>query len=211
MTNRTLRVQRGFTGFTFCAQYCSMAQHLSSSAFGPAGLGSIFATLAASSPRPRYAFLVLQLVAEAAGTAGRAGPFVQLPNGPMGLRDWLCTQLMPMSERNVRRAALRERVVAGLSVRLLGDPRHDEPIIAAAVEEHVLAVGRANVSRAISDLVKAGLLRRHYAGYATNHVNRGGGRHAVYEIEPETLGALGKSPSKVYTPVASRQGEFFAA
>ena len=211
MTNRTPRLQRGFTGFTFCAQYCSMAQHLSSPAFGPAGLGSIFATLAASSPRPRYAFLVLQLVAEAAGNGGRAGPFVQLPHGPMGLRDWLCTQLMPISERNTRRTALHGRVVAGLSVRLVGDPQHDDPIIAAAVEEHVLAVGRANVSRAISDLVKAGLLRRHYAGYATNHVNRGGGRHAVYEIEPETLAALGKTTTPAHAKVGPRQGELFAA
>lgn len=188
-----------------------MAQHLSSSDYGPAGLGSIFATLAASSPRPRYAFLVLQLVAEATARAGRAGPFVQTPNGPMGLRDWLCTQLMPMSERNVRRTALRERVVAGLSPRLIGDPEHDEPIIAAAVEEHVLAVGRANISRAISDLVKAGLLRRHYAGYATNHVNRGGGRHAVYEIEPETLAALGKAAAPLRARAVPRQGELFAA
>ena len=187
-----------------------MAKHLSSPDFAQAGLGSIFATLAASSPRPRYAFLVLQLVAEASGRAGRAGPFVQTCHGAVGLRDWLCTQLMPMSERNVRRAALRERVIAGLSPKLNDDPQHDEPIIAAAVEEHVLAVGRANVSRAISDLVRAGLLR-HYAGYATNHINRGGGRHAVYQIEPAALAALGKKLSPERVPTGPRQGELFAA
>jgi predicted transcriptional regulator len=77
----------------------------------------------------------------------------------------------------------------------------------------VLAVDRANVSRAISDLVRAGLMRRHYAGYATNHSNRGGGRHAVYVVEPDILAALGKStgfaPSFPHGP--ARQGQFFAA
>ena len=182
-----------------------MAQQTFRSSSGPTGLGSIFAVLAACSARPRYAFLVLQLVAEVADGAGRAGPFVHFPSGPMGLRDWLCTQLMPMSARNVRRAALRARVVDGLADRLTGAPLHDEPIIAAALEEHVLAVGRANVSRAISDLVKAGLLRRHYAGYATNHANRGGGRHAVYVIEPHALAAMGKAVTASATGMSSRE------
>lgn len=177
----------------------------------PTGLGSIFAALAASSARPRYAFLVLQLVAEVANTQGRAGPFVPQGEGLMGLRDWLCTQLMPISERNVRRAALRARVIASLDDKLTGVPGHDEPIVATAVEDHVLAVGRANISRAISDLVKAGLLRRHYAGYATNHENRGGGRHAVYVIEPDALVALGRSVPAALVPVTSRQGQLFAA
>ena len=175
------------------------------------GLGSIFAVLASSSARPRYAFLVLQLVAEVANGQGRAGPLVQRPAGPMGLRDWLCTQLMPMSERNVRRNALRARVIASLSDQLTGDLGHDEPIIASAVEEHVLAVGRANVSRAISDLVKVNLLRRHYAGYATNHQNRGGGRQAVYVIEPDTMRARGKAIGEVRVADAPRQGQLFAA
>ena len=188
-----------------------MAQNAFSTSFGPIGLGSIFAVLAASSTRPRYAFLVLQLVAEAADGVGRAGPFVHLPAGPMGLRDWLCTQLMPISERNVRRTALRARIVVGLVERLIGDPVHDEPIIAAAVEEQVLGVGRANVSRAISDLVKAGLLRRHYAGYATSHANRGGGRQAVYVIEPHAMAALGKGMPLASAAQMTRQGQLFAA
>ena len=95
-------------------------------------------------------------------------------------------------------------------LRILGDLRQDDAMIAAAVEEHVLTVGRANVSRAISDLVKAGLLRRHYAGYATNHVNRGGGRHAVYEVAPQTLVALGKARVPQVSRKTPRQGELFA-
>ena len=187
------------------------SKSLGSSTFSPTGLGSIFAVLAACSARPRYAFLVLQLVAEAADGAGRAGPLVHFASGPMGLRDWLCTQLMPMSERNVRRAALRARVIYGLAAKLTGEPEHDEPIISVALEEHVLAVGRANVSRAISDLVKAGLLRRYYAGYATDHVNRGGRRQAVYVIEPHGLVAMGKGTVQDSPAHLPRQGQLFAA
>jgi hypothetical protein len=62
-------------------------------------------------------------------------------------------------------------------------------------------VGRQNVSRAISDLVKAVLVMRHYAGYATNHANRGAGRDAVYVLSPTALQTLGKSVAAI--PVAS--------
>lgn len=177
------------------------------------GIGSIYATLAKVSARPRYAFLVLQLVTEAADAKGRAGPLVRDgSNRPLYLRDWLCTQLLPLSERDDRRLALRARVIEALGDRIGGNRQEDEALIAGAVEEQVLAAGRSNISRAISDLVKAGFLSRHYSGYATNHANRGGGRHAVYVVEPQILAALGRPiapmphrPSKI--PV---QGQLFA-
>ena len=177
------------------------------------GIGAIFATLARTSTRPRYAFLVLQLVAEAANGQGRAGPFISCGDARIALRDWLCTQLMPMSERDGRRSALRVRIVAGLSDRLTGDRDHDHRLIDEAVGDHVLIVGRANVSRAISELVRAGLVRRHYAGYATNHENRGGGRNAVYVVEPDILTALGKPAADVFRLPSSiaGQGQLFAA
>ena len=182
------------------------------------GVGGIYAVLAEASNRPRYAFLVLQLIAEIADGRGQAGPFVASSPGagegePVLLRDWLCSQLLPMSEQPARRAALRERVEAGLKDELTGRPEIDEPHIEAAVEEQVLSVGRANVSRATSDLVRAGLVTRHYAGYATNHKNRGGGRHAVYVVKPAVLRLLRK-PAAVPAVSASRiprQGELFAA
>ena len=200
--------ERGFTGFTFCAQYWSMQFNTHFS-----GIGSIYATLAKVSARPRYAFLVLQLVTEATDVKGRAGPLVRDgSNHPLYLRDWLCAQLLPLSERDDRRLALRARVVKTLGARLTGNLEADEAVIAEAVEEQVLAAGRSNISRAISDLVKAGFLSRHYAGYATSHANRGGGRHAVYVVEPQILAALGRPiapiphrPSRV--PV---QGQLFA-
>jgi hypothetical protein len=54
---------------------------------------------------------------------------------------------------------------------------------------------------------------RHYAGYATNHANRGGGRYAVYVVAPDILAALGK-PVLRAPPVAQTlavQGLLFAA
>ena len=177
------------------------------------GVGTIYAALAAASSRPRYAFLVLQLVAEAADTGGRAGPLVGRGLDRMLLRDWLCTQLFPMSEQVARRAGLRARVIASLQSQLTGDAGADAARIELAVEEQALAVGRANISRAISDLVRTGFVTRHYAGYATNHANRGGGRHAVYVVPPGGLRALGKSAAMHQNAAvpAKRQGELFAA
>lgn len=163
---------------------------MSATATTPASLGSIFQRLAAGSARPRYAFLVLNLISEAAGPAGRAGPFVERGEGPVMLRDWLAGELMPLSGRDRRRDALRARVMADLAPKLSGDPDKDAALIEAAVEEEALAVGKANVSRAVSDLVRAGLVRRHYAGRARNHRNRGGQRLAVYAVEPEVMAAI---------------------
>ena len=177
------------------------------------GVGGIYAVLVEASNRPRYAFLVLQLVAEIADGRGQAGPFVAQGGAPVLLREWLCSQLLPMSAQPARRAALRARVAEGLKAELTGKPEFDAARIEAAVEEQVQAVGRANVSRAISDLVRAGLMTRHYAGYATNHKNRGGGRHAVYVVKPAVLRLL-RMPAAVPTVSASRmprQGELFAA
>ena len=182
------------------------------------GVGGIYAVLVEASSRPRYAFLVLQLIAELADGRGQAGPFVSSA-GKAGageavlLRDWLCTQLLPMSEQPARRAALRARVAASLSDQLTGNRAIDNAAIDAAVEEQVLAVGRANVSRATSDLVRAGLLTRHYAGYATNHKNRGGGRHAVYVVKPAVLRLLRRPAAAqgAAFPQIPRQGELFAA
>ncbi|MBK8631905.1 MAG: hypothetical protein IPN84_17515 [Sphingomonadales bacterium] len=175
------------------------------------GLGSIVATLASHSSRPRYAFMLLQLVADAADGSGRAGPFIARGNVTSTIRDWLVTQLQPMSARDGRRAALRARVVANVADKLTGIEAEDAAMIEAEIADQVLEVGRQNVSRAMSDLVKAGLVSRHYAGYATNHANRGAKRHAVYVVKPVVMAALGRrmvAPTRKGGP----QGEFqFAA
>lgn len=162
-------------------------------------LGSILAALAAASSRPRYAFMVLGLIAEAARADGEAGPWVQLP-APMpgsgagmervSLRDWLARQLVPLAARDRRRADLRARVAARIGS---SDPDRVE----AALAEEALAIGKANVSRAVSDLVRAGLVRRHYAGRITDHCNRGGRRLAVYRVDPPVLNAIRSRPTLV--------------
>ena len=176
------------------------------------GMGDIIGFLSQVSRRPRYAFFVLQLVAEIADGRGQAGPRITVAKDTLLLREWLCSQLLPLSERGARRAALRARVAASLSDQLTGDAAHDAALIDLAVDDQVQAVGRANVSRAISDLLRAGLMSRFYAGYATNHANRGGGRHAVYVIKPFVLKLLRKPAAASCAPRRQQsQGELFAA
>ena len=79
----------------------------------------------------------------------------------------------------------------------LGPRASDKLLVAAALEEEALAVGKANVSRAVSDLVKAGFVRRYYAGRVRGHQNRGGGRHAVYFVAPPVLNAMRSRPTLV--------------
>jgi predicted transcriptional regulator len=160
------------------------------------GLGGIYALLSQASSRPRYAFLVLQLIAELADERGHAGPFVKTEGRAVLLREWLCDQLLPMSERPGRRASLRRRVEEELAGSLLGNPELDAQRIEQAVDEQVRAVGRANVSRAVSGLVKAGIVSRFYQGFATNHVHQGGGRNVVYVVKPEVLQLLPKARSE---------------
>lgn len=164
-------------------------------AAAPSDLGTILATLAGASRRPRYAFMVLGLIAEAARPDGQAGPWVRRggPSGQgerVGMRDWLARQLAPLAANDRRRATLRARVAA----RIGGD---DAAAIDAALAEEALAIGRANVSRAVSDLVRAGLVRRHYAGRVTDHANRGGRRMAVYAVAPPVLNAIRSRPTLV--------------
>jgi hypothetical protein len=56
-------------------------------------------------------------------------------------------------------------------------------------------------------------MSRFYAGYATHHANRGGGRHAVYVIKPFVLQLLRKPivQPKASAPLAKSQAERFAA
>jgi hypothetical protein len=121
-------------------------------------------------------------------------------------------QLLPLSEREDRRSGLRARVVEMVRDRLTSDTDAEELVIAEAIEEQVLAAGRSNISRAISDLVKAGCLSRHYAGYATSHANRGGGRQAVYVVEPQILGAMGRPVAPAPRRLSRKpvQGQLFA-
>jgi hypothetical protein len=161
----------------------------------PLDLPTLLARVQAISARPRYAFMVLNLIAKASGTRGRAGPYVVDRGVRVPVRDWLCDALAPMAARAPTRVALVEQVrddrgVAGL---LPADRNAAHQMVEVEVRSRMRKTGRANVSRAVSDLVRAGLLQRHYQGHRVDHANRGAGRLAVYTIAAATLAALAGS------------------
>lgn len=155
---------------------------------GPSSHGamsSLLNCLSQASSRPRYAFMVLSLIAEVADEKGEAGPFVRRGRQAFALRDWLCDSLAPMGARDPRRVALTERVRSDLILedRMPEDLEHAAQVIEDEVRARVRASGKSNLSRAVSELVGAGLLRRYYKGYAIDQENRGGQRHAVYVLQ----------------------------
>ena len=75
-------------------------------------------------------------------------------------------------------------------VEVLDDAEQAARAIDNEVRERVRRSGRCNVSRAVSDLVRAGLVRRHYQGYRVDHHNRGAQREAVYTITEAAARAL---------------------
>lgn len=157
---------------------------------GLMSISDILDRLATASSRPRYAYMVLGLIAESADRNGKAGPLVATPTGPLPLRDWIAEALLKTAERDRRRAKLRAGVARELAQKLPPGEPLDLMMLEAAVTERARQVGRANVSRAVSDLVRAGLVQRHYEGYRTNHHNRGGGRSVVYTVSADVLAAL---------------------
>lgn len=156
-------------------------------------LRSVLERLATISARPRYAFMVLNLIAKAAGASGRAGPFIPDPNGPVPVRDWLCDALTPMAQRRPQRLAIVESVRGELEREgsLPTDAAEAQALIDAEVRHRVRQSGRSNVSRAVSELVRAGFLTRHYQGHRLDHQNRGAQRQAVYTVTREAQLALG--------------------
>ncbi|WP_454887815.1 hypothetical protein [Sphingomonas oryzagri] len=157
-------------------------------------LPAIIERIADVSPRPRYAFMVLNLIAKAASKAnnGSAGPYVFENGRRVGLRDWLCDSLVPMAKRDARRRSIVDEVTAALEARNLlpADEREAARVVDVEVRERVRRSGRCNVSRAVSDLVRAGLIRRHYQGFRVDHHNRGAQREAVYTITEAASAAL---------------------
>lgn len=151
----------------------------------PSPVSSLLDCLAHVSTRPRYAFMVLSLIAEVADERGEAGPFVRRAGREATLRDFLCDSLAPMGGRDPRRAALAERVKSDLVLedRMPTDPAAAAALVEEEVRDRVRASGKTNLSRAVSELVGAGLLKRYYKGFAVDHENRGGQRHAVYVLQ----------------------------
>lgn len=159
------------------------------------GLSGIMRQVAAHSARPRYTFLVLDLIARAAGPGGRAGPLVREGTALVPIREWLCDAISPSAARHHRRVAIADQVRMELAAhsRLPSDPAEAQRAIDDELRDRVRASGMTSVSRAVSELVRAGLLKRHYQGYRVDHENRGAQRQAVYTVPPEIRNALDRS------------------
>ena len=181
-------------------------------------LSALLDRLAHASTRPRYAFMLLTLIAEVARPDGSAGPMVAKDGRPEPLRDWLCDALTPMGGRDPRRLALAARIRAELAGqgRLPADADAASLAIEEEVKLRVRASGKTNLSRAVSEMVAAGLLRRHYQGYRVDHHNRGAQRQAVYTLAGLALilvapatGPLPQPlpPALIPAPARPRQGE----
>ncbi len=158
-------------------------------------LPALLERLSDISPRPRYTFMVLNLIARAAGTSGSAGPYVTDGDHAVPVRDWLSDALLPVAKRDSRRRMLADQVRAELERKggLPDDPGLADAVVGDEVRARLMRSGRTNVSRAVSDLVRAGFVRRHYQGYRVDHQNRGAQREAVYTITPAVKRALGNA------------------
>lgn len=150
--------------------------------------------LAQVSQRPRYTFMVLNLIARAAGGSDSVGPYIKDRGEAVPVREWLSDAMVPVARRDARRLAMVEQVRAEMELegRLPKNPDLAAQAVAQEVRARVRTSGRSNISRAVSDLVRAGFLRRHYQGYRVDHENRGAAREAVYTILPTVKRALGK-------------------
>lgn len=153
-------------------------------------VGQILDRLAEVSSRPRYAFAVLNLLAEQAGPGSRVGPFIEDEGEILPLRSWVGKRLSRLSGRSQRRKKIEQRFREELAHKLPDDMFEAQKVIDAAVEEHVRATGADNFSRVVTELEKAGFVSRFYQGYRTNHNSRGGLRNLVCVLDADVSAAL---------------------
>lgn len=158
-----------------------------------AGVADVVERIARHSSRPRYTFMVLDLIARVARPNGEAGPLVRDGETLVPIREWLAAAIAPSGGRQHQRSATADRVRQALSDagNLPSDPAAAAEAIKAQLAERVRETGMTSVSRAVSDLVAAGLIRRHYQGHVVDHENRGAQRHAVYAVTSAVRAALG--------------------
>lgn len=143
------------------------------------------------STRPRYAFMVLNLLAEQAGPEGKAGPYVtDEDHEQLTLREFIGKRVSRMSGHDRRRRALEARVRADLADTLPTDLFEAQQIVDREVNERAKSVGADNFSRVVGELEHAGYLTRFYQGYRTNNAKRGGLRHLVCVLDPDVTAAL---------------------
>lgn len=173
----------------------------------PLDMPGLLEVLAHNSARPRYAFMVLNLIAKAAGANGSAGPDVVQGGAVTPLRDWLCDALTPMGHREPGRIVLAHKVRQDLAAAgsLPADPDEAERLVDEETRSRIRTSSKTNISRAVSDLVRAGMIVRHYQGYRVDHHNRGAQRQAVYTLTPVARRLLKADPQPVTAPPPMRQ------
>lgn len=156
------------------------------------GIPEVVRTIAEHSARPRYTFMVLDLIARVARANGEAGPLVRDGDALVPIREWLAATIAPSGARHHQRRATVDKVRAAIANRgeLPVDPAEADRLVDEEVNERIRNTGMTAVSRAVSELVKAGLLRRHYQGFLVDHENRGAQRHAVYTVTDAVRTAL---------------------
>lgn len=150
----------------------------------PLDLPGIMRAITVNSARPRYTFMVLDLIARAAGREGVAGPHVRDGGQMVPIREWLSTVIAPSATRHHLRKSTAQDVRRRMEAQglLPDDIAEAERLVESEVANRVRASGMTAVSRAVSELVRAGLIRRHYQGYRVDHENRGAQRLAVYTV-----------------------------
>lgn len=155
----------------------------------PLDLPAILKRLTDVCERPRYSFIVLNLIAQVCNSAGAAGPYVRAGDALIPIREWLCDALMPVAQHASRRCVVAERVRKDLILQgtMPKNSEEAELLIAKHVERRLRHSGLTNVSRAVSELVRAGFVQRHYQGYRVDHHNRGAQRQAVYTVDADVL------------------------
>lgn len=169
-------------------------------------LPDIVRVIAEHSSRPRYTFMVLDLIARVARPNGEAGPLIRDGQALVPIREWLAATIALSSARNHQRRDTATKIRTGLAAagELPVDPAEAERIVEAQVSERIRDTGMTAISRAVSELVRAGLIERHYQGFLVDHENRGAQRHAVYTITPAVRAALHPSAT-----TSENQREFY--
>jgi hypothetical protein len=154
-------------------------------------VGEILESLAMKTSRPRYAFMVLHLLAEKAGPGGKAGPFViDDDHERLTLREYIGKRVARMATFDRRRKQLEARVRHELAPSLPSDMFEAQQIIDEAVAQRARAVNADNFSRVVGELEKVGYLTRFYQGYRKDHCNKGGMRNLVCVLDPDVSAAL---------------------
>jgi len=187
--------RKGIHSESLLCLVCSVMKHavlIAPQAEDALDLPLIMQRVTANSSRPRYTFMVLDLISRLARENGSVGPYIRDGEALVPIREWLSLAISPIASHHHRRIAMMEHVRAGLAAtgRLCGDQALAEQTVDEEVRDRVRTSGMTAVSRAVSELVKAGLVTRHYQGFCVDHENRGAKRLAVYTISPAVRDVL---------------------